>query len=283
MEPLKPRDASLASRVAVGILFAPLVLWLFWTGGYALFAFLALITFLAQGELFSMPPEKPPLTHRIISHLAGIAVLADASFNSSGMTGGIAVAALIGFFLAEIVSTAEGSRLGRVLYPLFVSFYPAAFLAYLPKIARFPFPLFGADNRMLLLLLVAAVWTFDTVSYFAGSRWGRRRFFPSISPRKTCEGFIGGVLGTLALGAAAGALPGFSFPHAVTVPLLAGLAGQAGDLSESIIKRDLDIKDSSRILLGHGGLLDRFDSLFFAAPAAYAYLYIHSAIRGGYG
>lgn len=283
MEPLELRGSSLASRVVVGVLFAPLMVWLLWIGGYALFAFLALLTLLAQAELFRMPHAHTPLPNRIISHLSGIAILADASFAGSGRIGEITIASLIGFFLIEIISRKEENRLWRILFSLLTTLYPAAFLAYLLKIALFPFPLFGSDNRMLLLFLVAAVWTYDTVSYFAGTCWGKQPFFVSISPRKTREGFIGGLLGTIALGAAACALPGYPFPHAVIVALLAGLAGQAGDLSESIIKRDMHIKDSSRMLLGHGGILDRFDSMFFAAPVVYGYLFLHSIAHGGCG
>jgi len=283
MESPSPRDGSLSSRVAIGVLFGPLVLWIFWLGGYPLFALLALLTLLAQTELFRMPSAPVSLPHRAVSHLAGIAIVADASFGGAGRFGGITVASLIGFFLIEIISGGEEGRLRRVLFSLLAALYPAAFVAYLPKIAQFPAPLFGTDNRMLLVFLAIAVWTYDIVSYFAGTCWGKRPFFASISPRKTREGFIGGLLGTLALGAAVGALSGYPFTHTLAVALIAGLAGQAGDLSESIIKRDMHIKDSSRLLLGHGGILDRFDSMFFAAPAVYGYVYLRSVMHGGCG
>ena len=133
MEPLDLRGRSLASRVVVGVLFVPLVVCLLWIGGYALFAFLALLTLLSQAELFRMPHAHIPLPNRFISHLSGIAILADASFAGSGRIGEITIASLIGFFLIEIVSRKEENRLKRILFSLLATVYPAAFLAYLPR------------------------------------------------------------------------------------------------------------------------------------------------------
>ena len=124
---------------------------------------------------------------------------------------------------------------------------------------------------------------FDTASYFTGRRWGRRPFFPSISPKKTIEGFVGGMAGVIVLSVAAGIMAGEALlPHVVVVSILAALAGQAGDLSESLIKRDRGVKDSSGIIPGHGGILDRFDSLFFAGPVVYAYILIVFRVSGGH-
>jgi phosphatidate cytidylyltransferase len=278
-----PGGNSLTTRIAIGVLFAPLVVWLLWTGGAVFFAFLALITVLAQHELFRMPQDPVPLPHRLVAHFAGIAILADAFYPFPFGTGAVAVAALAAFFLVEIGSGAAENRMGRVMFSLFAVLYPAAFLAYLPKIALAACHPLGADNRLLLIFVVVAVWTYDTTAYFVGSRWGRHPFFASISPKKTSEGFIGGLVGTALLGAAAGFLPGVHFTHAVVSALLAGVAGQAGDLSESVIKRSMNVKDSSRLLLGHGGILDRFDSMFFAVPAVYGYLWLCANVWGGCG
>lgn len=92
---------------------------------------------------------------------------------------------------------------------------------------------------------------------------------------------MGGMIGALAFGAAASFVSDFSAAWMIAVSLLIGIAGQAGDLSESIIKRDMGIKDSSHILPGHGGILDRFDSVFFAAPVIYGYMIVSSLWRGG--
>ncbi|MFC1509896.1 phosphatidate cytidylyltransferase, partial [Candidatus Omnitrophota bacterium] len=108
-------------------------------------------------------------------------------------------------------------------------------------------------------------------------------FFPSVSPKKTLEGFIGGIVGVLMLSVIAGFYTDTSYRfHTIALSLLIALAGQAGDLSESLIKRDLGVKDSSNIIPGHGGVLDRFDSLFFAAPVVYSYILIVFRVSGGH-
>ena len=107
-------------------------------------------------------------------------------------------------------------------------------------------------------------------------------FFQSISPRKTVEGFFGGISGVVILAIAAGIFLGNSYIiHVIALSVLTALAGQAGDLSVSVIKRDRCVKDSSNIIPGHGGILDRFDSLFFAGPVGYAYLLLVFRLSGG--
>ena len=226
-----------------------------------------------------------PLPHRIVAHSAGVAILADgfpanAFIHTGGEIGFILIAALFGFFLAEILRAEHGGSIGRVTYSLFATLYPAGFLAFLLKTAAYPAPLMEAGNRLLPLFVLLVIWVFDIASYFAGTRFGRRPLLPAVSPKKTWEGFMGGLAGALATGFAVSFVPGFTLIHALAVALIASLAGLAGDFSESLIKRGMGVKDSSRLLAGHGGVLDRFDSLFFAAPAVYCYLLVVSAARG---
>lgn len=272
MQPEKRRDSSLWPRIAIGVLFAPLILWLFWNGGYPLFAFLSLITIFGQLELFSMFPELP-LSHRVIGHLSGLGILLDSYAFSSGHLSGILVFALIALFTIEVITGRE-NRLRRVEFTFLGTVYPALFISYFFRIMQHPgiFSGSGLNNRLLLLYIILIVWIFDTASYFAGRAWGKHPFFPSVSPKKTVEGFLGGIIGILALGIIIGITFGVSLPPLLAATFLAGIAGQAGDLAESIIKRDTGIKDSSHLIPGHGGVLDRFDSLFFAAPAVYGYM-----------
>jgi phosphatidate cytidylyltransferase len=125
----------------------------------------------------------------------------------------------------------------------------------------------------LVFLLVAVVWLGDTAAYWVGSAWGRRRLAPVVSPRKTWEGALAG----LAVGVAAtAAWSGWRLGRLDAVVLIAGtataVAAQVGDLVESILKRSVRIKDSGRILPGHGGVLDRADALLFAAPVLWVAL-----------
>lgn len=122
-----------------------------------------------------------------------------------------------------------------------------------------------------VFLVLAATWAGDSAAYFAGSRFGRRRFAPVLSPNKTWAGAVGGLAGSLAGGWLA--LPLFagavSLPVAAGVGLAVGVAGQLGDLFESLWKRAKGVKDSGRIIPGHGGILDRIDSLLLGIPVGY--------------
>jgi phosphatidate cytidylyltransferase len=128
-----------------------------------------------------------------------------------------------------------------------------------------------------ILLLVLGVWAFDTGAYLVGRRWGRARFLSHISPSKTYAGLFGGlVAATIAVGLLLVGL-GQSPLQALVLGPLTGLAAQAGDLAESMIKRAAHAKDSGDLLPGHGGILDRVDSFLFAAPVVT--LYVLAVIR----
>lgn len=125
-----------------------------------------------------------------------------------------------------------------------------------------------------LLILLATIWTGDTAALAVGRTIGRTRFAPLLSPKKTNEGAIGGLLAGVLV---AILLQQFLFKdlpllHVILVSILAGIFGQLGDLAESMIKRAAAIKDSSHLIPGHGGALDRMDSLLFAFPVLYFYL-----------
>jgi len=123
----------------------------------------------------------------------------------------------------------------------------------------------GAE-RGWILLLVLGVWAYDAGAYLAGSRWGRERFLTHLSPSKTYAGLVGGLVAcTIVVAVMLWAL-GLNLLLAVVLGPLMGLAAQAGDLAESMLKRAANAKESGRLIPGHGGVLDRVDSFLFAAP-----------------
>jgi phosphatidate cytidylyltransferase len=124
-----------------------------------------------------------------------------------------------------------------------------------------------SDGVTWIFLLCAVIFAGDTAALYAGTLWGRHRLSPTISPGKTVEGSLAG----LAVGAAAKAifLPEWGWPACLLFALAVGVAGQAGDLFESALKRASNVKDSGGLLPGHGGVLDRIDALLFAAPVAF--------------
>jgi len=129
------------------------------------------------------------------------------------------------------------------------------------------------QGRRWIFLTMMAIMANDTLAYFAGSMWGRHPLYPAISAKKTWEGLAGGLAGSLigVLLAKYAFLPVLPFGGALLLAVLLGVDGPLGDLFESMLKRSCGVKDSGRGIPGHGGLLDRLDSLLFAFPAVYSF------------
>ena len=127
--------------------------------------------------------------------------------------------------------------------------------------------------HQLIWLAFITAWSTDTFAYFTGSLIGKNKLCPSISPKKTIEGAVGGVLGSILTSCLFMYLfaPGLLI-HGISIGFLGSIAGQTGDLSASVIKRYVDIKDYGKIMPGHGGVLDRFDSILITAPLVYYYI-----------
>jgi phosphatidate cytidylyltransferase len=137
------------------------------------------------------------------------------------------------------------------------------------------------SGRELLVFLFLIVWAGDAVAYFIGRALGRTPLLPRVSPSKTVEGSVGGLLGSLLIGWAFAQWrwPGVDWWRVTLVAGFIAAAGQAGDLAESALKRGSNIKDSGALLPGHGGLLDRMDSLLFAIPALWAVLALGASFK----
>lgn len=125
-----------------------------------------------------------------------------------------------------------------------------------------------------LWLAFIGTWANDTFAYFVGSRFGRRKLCPAISPAKTIEGSIGGMFGSMLAIIVLGLLFNLPVNHSMVMGILVGVAAPIGDLSESAIKRFAGVKDSGKLLPGHGGILDRFDSILFTVPVIYYYMHV---------
>ncbi|WP_369680427.1 phosphatidate cytidylyltransferase [Veillonella dispar] len=138
-----------------------------------------------------------------------------------------------------------------------------------------PFELYNWGTITLWLVLFTT-WASDTFAYFAGRAFGKRKIVPSISPNKTLEGFIGGFIGCIITGAVFSYIVGIPWWMGIHVGMISGILAPLGDLFESKIKRLCNVKDSGTLLPGHGGVLDRFDSLLFAAPITLIYILLFS-------
>lgn len=143
-------------------------------------------------------------------------------------------------------------------------------LLYIPGLLLFQLDLVKAAPEWIILLY-ASVWAADSMAFYVGTHLGRRKLYREISPNKTVEGAVGSVIGGI-LGAAlikATVLQQLSVKHMIFAGALVGFATVIGDLAESMFKRDAGIKDSSNIVPGHGGVLDKMDGVTFAGPAFY--------------
>ncbi len=154
-------------------------------------------------------------------------------------------------------------------------------LLYLPLLLGHLIPLrMLAEGREWIFLTLMVIMGCDSFAYFVGSKFGKRKLYPAVSPNKSIEGGIGGLFGSVlaVLIARATFLPTIGIVDAVLIGLLLGVAGQLGDLFESLLKRACKVKDSGTMIPGHGGILDRLDSLLFAFPLVY---YIARYAYGG--
>jgi phosphatidate cytidylyltransferase len=135
---------------------------------------------------------------------------------------------------------------------------------------------FDDVGSKLVFFLLIAVWASDAGAYYVGKRFGRHRLSPRVSPKKTIEGGLGGIVTSLlaAVGVHLTFFPEFPLGHALVAAFCLSIAGVVGDLAESMWKRSAAVKDSGAFLPGHGGFLDRIDSILFTAPILYAYWYL---------
>ena len=274
--PAKSSSWALGLRVASGVLFVPLLILLARAGGYAFLGLIALEVVLGLLEFYRMMRGKGLHPYPLLGLLFGLGVVWKAYRPHQGqsdllLTGAVLLTLALGLRRPELKGRVEGMAvtLFGVLYVGWLSAH-LVLLRELPWRAGTPY----ADGAGYALLAFFLTWSCDTAAYAVGRVLGRTRPWTRISPRKSVEGAVGGLLGAVVAGFVARAwfAPYLTARDAAVLGLLAGLFAQVGDLVESMLKRDARHGDSSDIIPGHGGILDRFDSLYFAAPLVFFYL-----------
>ncbi|MGH9399269.1 MAG: phosphatidate cytidylyltransferase [Thermoanaerobaculia bacterium] len=181
------------------------------------------------------------------------------------------IAACLGILISKVPPAAALAGAGSTLFGVFLVVLPAWSLCFI----RSAFPPGDRFGSRAVLYLLGIVWICDSCAYYFGKRWGRRKLAPVVSPNKTWEGAIAGLIGATLFGAIAGAwilLPEFGPLRGALAGAVASSAGQLGDLVESLWKRGAGVKDSGVFLPGHGGFYDRIDSLLFAGPVLAAFV-----------
>jgi phosphatidate cytidylyltransferase len=274
------RQRAISAAVLVPVLLIVLAI-----GGPVLTAAVALLTALAAIEVFRLLTAAGYQTFAVLGTALALLVVVDAAFpevlEGSGLLLGavgivlIAVASFTRLDPHDGLSTWMATIFGA-LYVSLLSFFIRLGQAAPDVPVGSPLSAIGAE-RGWILLLVLAVWSYDTGAYLVGKNFGRTRFLTHISPSKTVEGVVGGVVATTIVTALLLWGLGQNPIHALVLGPLTALAAQAGDLAESVIKRAAGAKDSGTLIPGHGGILDRVDSFVFAAPVVT--LYVVALIR----
>lgn len=273
--------SNLATRIISAVVAIPVIVGLVYLGGLPLATLLAVAAGLAAWEYYSIATaagEKPmAIPGTIIAVAIPLAVHAyhAGRFNPPVLALGAAVV-LIVFALAIWWRGTEGRPIGAVACTLFGAVYTGGMLSFAYGL-RYHNYAFGTYAGMALVLYpLLLTWTTDTAAYFVGRSLGRRKLIPSVSPGKTVAGAVGGLLACVVASwlYARYVLPPFAKLSVLPWPsvwfgVVVSVAVQIGDLAESLIKREAGVKNSSNIIPGHGGMLDRLDSLLFAIPVAY--------------
>lgn len=256
-------------RIITALLALPIVLWLILYAPPILFGFVcAMAAALTAFEYFSFTGTKS-------LYLLLVLFLAVFTF-SFGVPFGLAAGFVLIYTSIALRLTRENPTRNYVSatarYSFAYIYIGGGYAAML---------LLHQQHPLQLLGLLLAIWATDSLAYFCGKALGRHRMAPSISPGKTWEGYIGGILGgTLALGVASTFFD-IGIPAPWLMGAFIGTISVAGDLIESAMKRDAGIKDSGRLLAGHGGLFDRMDSAIFTAPLFYVLLNTIEALQHG--
>jgi phosphatidate cytidylyltransferase len=267
-------------RAISAVVLVPVLLIVLAIGGPVLAAGVALLTVLAGIEVFRLLKSAGYAPFAALGCVLALAIVLEAAFPEE-LEGSGTLLAAIGIVLIAVAGFTKvepRDGLQAWMTTVFGAFY-VSLLSFIIRLgnaapdvpANAPLTALGAE-RGWILLLILAVWSFDTGAYLTGRSIGRTHFITHISPAKTVEGVVGGVVASTIVVALMLWGLGSNPLHALALGPLVALAAQAGDLAESVIKRAAGAKDSGTLIPGHGGILDRVDSFVFAAPVLTLYV-----------
>jgi len=270
---------ELAKRSLVALWGVPIILGLSYLGGYFFLAFILAINGVALWEFYTMFQNQGIRPYQRIGTLLSALLVAAAYYLSFADLAFVLLPMVIIILIFHLRLSQPNSSTNSV-FTLGGIFYITLFLITVLKLRQGFAGWSGAAGDAyaggrLLVLIWISIWICDTFAYFGGKTFGKHKLAPNTSPNKTVEGGFSGLLGAFLIFLGLGP---FLLPHLPAIYLWAGgfivgVFGQVGDLVESRFKRDAGVKDTSHILPGHGGFLDRFDSFIFVSPFFYFLFY----------
>lgn len=271
---------NLGTRILTGAIFVGILLFGILWNQYSFLIVFSLISVWALYEFYSLANKEGKVSlSRILNTAGGFLLFAGAYLHFSSLCSSLIVFVpyiiyILTLFISELFLKRENPILSlahAALGQIYVAL-PLSLLNYL----AFRYEI-GGYHFALLLGLFIFIWVNDSFAYLSGSMFGKHRMFERISPKKSWEGFIGGVIFTIVVAVIySNYFTQFSYPVWIGFALVMIIFGTLGDLIESLFKRTLNVKDSGSLLPGHGGILDRIDSVIFAIPAQFVYLEILS-------
>ncbi|ABR48835.1 phosphatidate cytidylyltransferase [Alkaliphilus metalliredigens QYMF] len=253
------------TRIISALIGIPLLLFIVVQGGIFIYLGVLIISLIGLKEFYIALEKKQIQPIKWIGYISSFLLLTDFYLSSNGS-----------FFLPIIVlSILTLSVIGvlNIKYNFIDSIITLYGMIYVVGFLGHIILTHNQENNVIIWLIFLTAWGTDTFAYFSGYLFGKTKLCPLISPKKTIEGAIGGILGSMIT---SGIFAYFFIPEALIPIIILGFIGsifsQIGDLTASKIKRYIGIKDFGNIMPGHGGVLDRFDSIIFTAPVVYYFL-----------
>ena len=266
-------------RILTAVVALPIILFTVWTSTpYYFVTLTAIAVLLALGEFYSLAAKARCKPQTVTGFCAALVIIASFIFEEPRLSIGALISLAIAALVVEVMRKNElKDSLASVSATVFGVVYVALLAGCLAGVRMIPdsraaTPVPHLSSKALTMFFAMVMLT-DTGAYYTGRTIGRHKLAPRISPGKTIEGAIGGFV----MAAVAGYLskliffPEIPTAHCLILGAVIGVVGQIGDLSESLLKRGSNVKDSGNLLPGHGGMLDRIDSILFSAPVLYYY------------
>lgn len=264
---------ELTKRIIVAFFGIPLLIGGAFLGGWFYFILISIVSTVSQWEFYKIQEKKNIHPQGLTGIFIGLFLLFGIETGYWFITGAFMILSLMVVLAKEMFRQHENvsANIGVTLLGIFYIPFFLGTLLYMRTQMDELVPTVSYAGFKLIVVIFISIWICDTFAYSFGRMLGKHKLFKKVSPNKTWEGAIAGVTGSvlvLFLVKMLAILP-ISWPFTLLAGLIIGVVGQTGDLVESWFKRDAGVKDSSSLLPGHGGMLDRFDSIIFVSPAIF--------------